>query len=102
MKKHEAKITIKHDNKNFIKSLYKALLPETLYPLQGCETRISHEETMITIAMICNRINLLRGLLNSYLSNVSMIMHVIYEGVNDVAAETSPRSATNTRTVSGA
>ncbi len=73
-------IKIKHNDEHLIESLYEALLPDTVIPAQNCMVDMSLENNELSLKITCDKINQLRALHNSFLSIISMLIH-IYSGV---------------------
>jgi tRNA threonylcarbamoyladenosine modification (KEOPS) complex Pcc1 subunit len=73
-------IRIKHSDKSLLRSLYEALLPDTIIPAQNCIVNMGLKDNELSLKITCDKINQLRALHNSFLSIISMLIH-IYSGV---------------------
>ncbi|ADI32693.1 KEOPS complex subunit Pcc1 [Staphylothermus hellenicus] len=79
-KKAILELVISDRNEKLINAIYDALDPETKTPSPGCIVELSKEDlTELLLIIRCTRINMLRALHNSFLSTISMLLHVYNE-----------------------
>ncbi|ABN69963.1 hypothetical protein Smar_0863 [Staphylothermus marinus F1] len=79
-KKAILELVISDKNEKLVNAIYNALDPETKTPSPGCIIELSKENlTKLILIIKCSRINMLRALHNSFLSTISMLLHVYNE-----------------------
>ncbi len=80
-------LTITSRDEKTLDSIYKALLPDARIPPPDCNVGLHLSEQGLVVELTCKRISLLRALVNSYFSIISMILHLreetIYEPAKD-------------------
>ncbi len=90
---YEIAIEIDHYDPKTSRSLAAAITPDTLDTPNECRVQVDSSKR-IRIIISCKRINLLRALLNSYLSVMSMILHCL-EVLEYESTETPTRGPTD-------
>ncbi len=79
----------------FVKSLISSIFPDTHDVPRECRIILNNNnKNRIRIIISCRRINLLRALLNSYLSVISMLLHCL-EVLENEPTKTSTRGSTD-------
>ncbi len=92
-REYEVGLKITMSDSLFIKSLFSSIFPDTHDVPRECRIILNNQER-IRIIISCRRINLLRALLNSYLSVISMLLHCL-EVLEDEPTKTPTRGPTD-------
>ncbi len=90
--KVKARIGIKHEDLGLLKAIHESLAPESKsLPSNECSLKHKLLGDLLEIEFDCDRVNILRALLNSYLGVLSSIMECVEEARN-VGRESTSRS----------
>ncbi len=90
---YEVGLKITMSDPLFVKSLISSIFPDTYDVPRECRIILNNQDR-IRVIISCKRINLLRALLNSYLSVISMLLHCL-EVLEDEPTKTPTRGPTD-------
>ncbi len=90
---YEVGLKITMNDSLFTKSLISSIFPDTRDVPGECRIILNNQDR-IRIIISCRRINLLRALLNSYLSVISMLLHCL-EVLENEPTKTPTRGPTD-------
>lgn len=82
-------LTISSSDEKTLDSIYKALLPDTRVPPPDCNVGLYRIGRELVVELMCKRISLLRALVNSYFSIISMIMNLREETIHEPAKDST-------------